>query len=151
MSAPRDNCFGRNSSEPRYPPNTVFPRDWNFDSQLKRMKADFAKVVGPMDLTGKFQAGPRKSCKHSVRMTGSFSRTKNWKCLFLLWEELSFKNWYIKCIFIGPILVKRKSVANRDYCYNMRSCGSTLIYLLQIITKADLHWKFWTKSRNDVE
>ena len=38
MSAPRDNCFGGNSAEPRYPPNTVIPRDGNFDSHLKPMK-----------------------------------------------------------------------------------------------------------------
>ena len=38
MSAPWDNCFGRKSVEPRYPPNTVIPRDGNFDSHLKPMK-----------------------------------------------------------------------------------------------------------------
>ena len=32
---PRDNCFGGNSAEPRYPPNTIIPRDGNFDSNLK--------------------------------------------------------------------------------------------------------------------
>ena len=41
MSAPRDNCFGGNSAEPRYPPNTVIPRDGNFDSHLKPMKDTF--------------------------------------------------------------------------------------------------------------
>ena len=30
--------FGRNSTEPRYPQNTVFPREGNFDSHLKPIK-----------------------------------------------------------------------------------------------------------------
>ena len=38
MSVPRDNCFGGNSAEHRYPPNTVIPRDGNFDSHLKPLK-----------------------------------------------------------------------------------------------------------------
>ena len=38
ISVPRDNCFVGNSTEPRYPPNTVIPREGNFDSHLKHMK-----------------------------------------------------------------------------------------------------------------
>ena len=38
MFVPRDNCFGGNSAEARYPPNTVILRDGNFDSHLKPMK-----------------------------------------------------------------------------------------------------------------
>ena len=38
ISVPRDNFFCGNSAEPRYPPNTVIPRDGNFDSHLKPMK-----------------------------------------------------------------------------------------------------------------
>ena len=35
MDRPQDNCFGGNSTKPRYPPKTVIPRD---DSHLKSMK-----------------------------------------------------------------------------------------------------------------
>ena len=38
MSVPRDNQLGKNLAEPRYPPNTVIPRDGNIDSHLKLMK-----------------------------------------------------------------------------------------------------------------
>ena len=38
ISVPLENCFGGKSAEPRYPPNTVIPRDGNFDSHLKPMK-----------------------------------------------------------------------------------------------------------------
>ena len=38
ISLPRDKCFGGNSAQPRYPPNTVIPRDGNFDTHLKPMK-----------------------------------------------------------------------------------------------------------------
>ena len=45
ISAPRDNCFGGNSAEPRYPPNTVIPRDGNFDTHLKPMKDTYIPLV----------------------------------------------------------------------------------------------------------
>ena len=38
ISVPWNNCFGGNSAEPRYPPNTVIPCDENFDSHLKPIK-----------------------------------------------------------------------------------------------------------------
>ena len=42
ISVPRDNCFGGNSAEPRYQPNTVIPRDGNFDTHLKPMKDTYS-------------------------------------------------------------------------------------------------------------
>ena len=42
MSAPRNNCFGGNSAEPRCPPNTVMPRDGNLDWHLKPMKDTYS-------------------------------------------------------------------------------------------------------------
>ena len=47
MSAPLDNRFGWNSAEPRYPPNTVIPRDGNFDLHLKPMKDSYIPCVLP--------------------------------------------------------------------------------------------------------
>ena len=44
ISVPRDNCFGGNSAEPQYPPNTDIPRDGNFDSQFKHIKGTYNKV-----------------------------------------------------------------------------------------------------------
>jgi hypothetical protein len=44
MSAPQDNCFGGNSAEPCHTPNTVIPRDGNFDSHLKPMKDTYNLV-----------------------------------------------------------------------------------------------------------
>ena len=41
ISVPWDNCFGGNSAEPRYPPNTAIPRDGNVDSHLKPMKDNY--------------------------------------------------------------------------------------------------------------
>ena len=45
MSAPLDNYFGGNSTEPRYPQNTVIPRDGNFDSHIKPMKNTYIPCV----------------------------------------------------------------------------------------------------------
>ena len=45
ISVPRDNWFGGNSAEPRYPPNTVIPRDGNFDLHLKPMKDTYIAPV----------------------------------------------------------------------------------------------------------
>ena len=42
ISTPRDNCFSRNSTEPRFLPSTVIPRDGNFDSHLKPMKDTYS-------------------------------------------------------------------------------------------------------------
>ena len=44
ISIPRDNCFGGNSAEPRYPPNTVIHRD-GFDSFLKPLKYTYTKAT----------------------------------------------------------------------------------------------------------
>ena len=38
ISVPCDNCFGGNSAESRYPPNTVILQDGNNESHLKPMK-----------------------------------------------------------------------------------------------------------------
>ena len=42
ISAPRENYFGGNSAQPRYPPNTVIPCDGNFDTHLKPMKDTYS-------------------------------------------------------------------------------------------------------------
>ena len=44
MSAPQDNCFGGNSAEPCHTPNTVIPRDGNFDLHLKPMKDTYNPI-----------------------------------------------------------------------------------------------------------
>ena len=40
----RDTCFGGNSAKPSYPPNTVIPRDGNFDSHIKPMKYTYNQI-----------------------------------------------------------------------------------------------------------
>ena len=45
ISVPWDNCGGGNSADPRYPPNTVIPRDGNVDSHLKPMKDTYKYVL----------------------------------------------------------------------------------------------------------
>ena len=65
ISVTLDNCLSGNSTEPRYPPNTVIPRDGNFDSHLKPMKdtyilVDFI-VSFEKSLSTEFDTGKPKS------------------------------------------------------------------------------------------